>query len=373
MPPRSPESPPLAGGADFTACRQLLRTGSRSFYAASFLLPGVVREPASALYAFCRVSDDAADLETDGPAALERMRKRLAAVYAGTPRAQPIDRAFAATVERYAIPRALPEALFEGFDWDLAGRRYATLEDLRDYAARVAGTVGVMMSLIMGVRDPELLARAADLGIAMQLSNIARDVGEDARNGRIYLPLEWLADAGIDPEGFLRAPAAGPQLASVVRRLLDEAAATYASADPAIDRLPKACQPGIRAARLLYAEIGCEVDRTGLDSVSRRAVVPGWRKAALVAQAMSPMGAPGAQPATGPARAARFLVDAVLYAPNPSSSLRGDAAFAPPPWWNLNARVHRVIDLFERLERRELSRRRGRPAMSGRRSPEPIA
>ena len=99
------------------------------------------------------------------------------------------------------IPRALPEALLEGFAWDAAGRRYETLDEVEHYAARVAGCVGAMMTLVMGRRDPAILARACDLGVAMQLTNICRDVGEDARAGRLYLPLAWLRDNGIDPDG----------------------------------------------------------------------------------------------------------------------------------------------------------------------------
>ena len=97
----------------------------------------------------------------------------------------------------------MPDALFEGLQWDCEGRRYEDLEALHAYAARVAGAVGVMMALLMGVRDADALARACDLGVAMQLTNIARDVGEDARAGRLYLPLDWLREAGLDPAAFL--------------------------------------------------------------------------------------------------------------------------------------------------------------------------
>ncbi len=113
---------------------------------------------------------------------------------------QPWTRAFAAVVSCHEIPRALPDALVEGLAWDVAGRSYDTLAELEAYAARVAGAVGVMMALVMGTRDAGALARAADLGVAMQLTNIARDVGEDASMGRIYLPRQWLREAGIEPE-----------------------------------------------------------------------------------------------------------------------------------------------------------------------------
>ena len=118
------------------ACRALLRGGSKSFDAAAKLLPRAVRDPAVALYAFCREADDAID---DGTANLDWLRERLALAYSGRPLAVPADRAFARVVQRFAIPRILPEALLEGFAWDAEGRRYQTLADLRDYAVRVAG------------------------------------------------------------------------------------------------------------------------------------------------------------------------------------------------------------------------------------------
>jgi phytoene synthase len=146
--------------------------------------------------------------------------------------------------------------------------------------------VGVLLTLLMGELREETLSRARDLGIAMQLTNIARDVGEDARRGRLYLPLDWLEEAGIEPEAFLRHPRPSPALAGVVRRLLEEAERRYASADVGIEQLPPRCRPAIRAARLIYAEIGACVSQANFDSVSRRAVVPRWRKLWLVGGAV---------------------------------------------------------------------------------------
>jgi phytoene synthase len=191
--------------ADLAACRLLLEDGSKSFHAASRLLPARIAVPATALYAFCRVADDAIDLD-DSPAALAGLQARLADIYAGTPQDAAADRAMAAVVTRYAIPRAIPDALIEGFAWDRAGRQYENFSALTAYATRVAGTVGVMMALLMGERRPAVVARACDLGIAMQLTNIARDVGEDARNGRLYLPRDWLLEVGIVPAEFLASP-----------------------------------------------------------------------------------------------------------------------------------------------------------------------
>jgi hypothetical protein len=125
-------------------CREILRVGSKSFHAASLLLPERVREPASVVYAFCRVSDDAVDLVSprESPAAVERLRGRLARVYEARPDNHPVDRALTVVVERHGLPRAVPEALLDGFAWDVEGRRYESREALYDYCARVAGTVG---------------------------------------------------------------------------------------------------------------------------------------------------------------------------------------------------------------------------------------
>ncbi len=341
MPMSSPEER-AAERADLAACARLLRAGSLTFHAASRFLPRAIREPATALYAFCRVADDAVDRGGDGARAVEALRERLRLCYAGRPVDDPVDRAFARLVLAHAIPRALPEALVEGLAWDVAGRRYETLEDLQAYGARVAGTVGAMMTVIMGRREPGVVARACDLGIAMQLTNIARDVGEDARMGRLYLPQAMLRAEGIDPDAFLADPRFGPGLARVVRAVLAAADELYEAAMPGIAALPPACRPGITAARFLYAGIGREVERLGYDSVTRRAVVPAGRKARLVGQALAAtLTFDGADRA--PAGAARFLVDAV-------------AATSPPPDGRTLGPLLRLLALFERLERQERMR-----------------
>ena len=323
--------------ADLAACRAALAGGSRTFWAASLLLPRRVRDPATALYAFCRAADDAIDLG-GGADALADLHARLAAAYAGRPRDTAVDRAFAHTVAAYGIPQALPDALIEGMAWDTEGRRCATLGDLNAYAARVAGTVGVMMALLMGVRDQAALARACDLGVAMQLSNIARDVGEDARNGRLYLPLDWLRAAGIDPDRFLADPVWTPALEAVVARLRAVAAALYRQAEGGIDRLPSDCRPAIFAARFLYAGIGEAAGRLGPDLLDRRAVVPGGRKATLVARALGRALVLGGTAEGPPLPETRFLVEAAVRAP------------AARP---LEGRLARVIVMFERLARAE--------------------
>lgn len=211
----------IGSEADLQACVALMRTGSKTFFAASRLLPQRVRASSIALYAFCRVADDMVDGgEHSLNEAMALLSQRLDGIYAGDPQDHVEDRALAIVVQRHALPRALLDALLDGFAWDAEGRRYETLEDVHDYGARVAGSVGAMMCWIMGVRSPQALARACELGVAMQLTNIARDVGEDARNGRLYLPRRWLAEAGIDADAWLLNPVCTPALQGVIERLL---------------------------------------------------------------------------------------------------------------------------------------------------------
>jgi phytoene synthase len=275
----------MIGAEDMAACRAMIRTGSLSFHAASRLLPARVRDPALALYAFCRVADDDVDEVQDKAHAVLRLRERLDLIYAGKPEARPSDRAFAAVVGDFDLPRALPDALLEGLAWDATGRRYRTLSELYAYSARVASAVGVMMCVLMRVRDPDALARAADLGLAMQLTNIARDVGEDARAGRLFLPLDWLEEAGIDAEAFLADPCPSPALASVTARLLAVAEGLYQRSGAGVFSLPSDCRLGIAAARHIYAAIGTQVARAGHDSVTRRARTSRGQKLGLMGRA----------------------------------------------------------------------------------------
>ncbi len=264
--------------ADIDHCAEVISHGSRSFHAASRLLPRALRDPALGLYAFCRLADDEVDLNAGKKPAVARLRARLELCYAGRPRNVPEDRAFAGIIEAFDMPRALPEALLEGLEWDAEGRRHASLSELRAYSARVASAVGAMMCVLMRVRDRDALARACDLGVAMQLTNIARDVGEDAREGRLYLPLDWMQEAGMDPDVFLARPEYGPALAALVARLLREAEALYVRSEAGIAALPLSCRPGIFAARYIYDGIGRQLRAAGCDSVGHRARTTGAQK-----------------------------------------------------------------------------------------------
>jgi phytoene synthase len=337
MPPASPETV----HADMAACRAMLAGGSKSFAAAAKLLPRRVAEPATALYAFCRVADDLID-EGGGAAGMAELRARLDGIYAGRPHAHVADRAFARIVARFAIPRALPEALLEGLAWDTEGRQCTDEAALVAYSARVAAAVGAIMTLLMGSRDSDALARACDLGVAMQMTNIARDVGEDARNGRLYLPHDWLRAEGIEPAEFLAAPVFTPALGRVVARLLRTADALYRRSEAGIAMLPRDCRSGIAAARFVYAEIGRQVERQGHDSVSRRAVVPAHRKLRLMARSLVLLGDRPADLEAPPLPGTAFLVEAVEATPLPE---------LPLPLPGFRERVLWAVELFDRLDR----------------------
>jgi 15-cis-phytoene synthase len=259
---------------DRLACRAWIARHSKSFYLSSLLLPARVRQASWALYAFCRRADDAVDEQAaGGMARVEALRARLERVYAGRADDDPIDRAFAAVVERHAIPRALPEALLSGMEMDARGTRYADDDELLVYCFRVAATVGLMMTRVMGASDDVAYLRAADLGVAMQLTNIARDVGEDERRGRVYLPAALLDGVGGDRK-------------AAVRALLARAEAHYRAADRGVPLLPRDCRFAIASARNIYSAIGTAIARNGYDSLSQRAYVSLPRKLWLVARAL---------------------------------------------------------------------------------------
>lgn len=272
--------------SDMEYCQDAIRNGSLSFHAASLLLPKVVRDPCLALYAFCRLADDEVDLKTDKSASVRDLVARLDDVYSGRPRNSPMDRAFARMVETYDMPRALPEALIEGLVWDAMGKEYDTFDDLVSYAARVASAVGAMMCVIMGARDADVLARACDLGVAMQLTNIARDIGEDAREGRLYIPHHWLSIHGLQRDDVIGLRETRPEIQLITRQLLAQADRLYHRSEAGIVHLPWRTRPAMFAARHIYAAIGDSLRQNGYDNITRRARTTKTTKAKLLGLSM---------------------------------------------------------------------------------------
>jgi phytoene synthase len=270
--------------------RDMIRRGSRSFALASRLFDRDTRDHAWMLYAWCRHCDDAIDGQELGMAApapaparsdpactLAHLRTETLRALAGEPVAEPAFLALQRVARAHDIPVRHALDLLAGFEMDVTGHHYRTLDETLLYCYRVAGVVGVMMALVMGARDPRVLQRAADLGIGFQLTNIARDVVDDARNGRCYLPSDWLAAAGI-PSAGLTDPAQRPALARVVGRLLDEADRYYASAATGLQALGFRSAWAVATALGVYRDIGRVVRERGERAWDNRAVVGTWRK-----------------------------------------------------------------------------------------------
>lgn len=273
---------------DSQIVEQIMCNGSQSFYFATKILPAWMFTPTLALYAFCRKADDLVDdAQPDDVDPICNLRDQLQRCYQSSEiGGTPTLRVFFATVRGFGIPQGFLDALIEGFQWDRDEKKYETWSDTLDYCARAASSVGCLMTVLMGKRDRMTLARACDLGLAMQITNVCRDVGEDATMGRLYLPRQWFREEGIEPDEFLSRPNMSPGVGRVIKRALDEADKLYARADLGIAMLPRDCQLAIYAARLIYSEIGAVVRRNNYDSVSRHAKTGKLKKLSLLLKAV---------------------------------------------------------------------------------------
>ena len=264
------------------ASRETIQKGSQSFAAAAALFDPQTRADAEMLYAWCRHCDDVIDGQTLGHEremlAPDEVQRRLEDLYArtrsalaGEPTDDPAFAAFREVARRRAIPERYAIELIDGFAMDVSGRRYETIDDTLDYCWHVAGVVGAMMAIVMGVRPDDLatLRRAQDLGLAFQLTNIARDIVEDAQNGRVYLPADWLAQAGV-PEGAIAAPEHPAAVAGLAKRLVDAAEPYYASARWGLRGLPFRSAWAVAAALGVYREIGVKVVARGAKAWDQR-------------------------------------------------------------------------------------------------------
>ena len=263
--------------------RTAIANGSKSFALASRMMPRASRDQVALVYAWCRRADDAVDEvpASAQPAALATLEHELDEIYRGTP-ADPVLAGFGEVVRVRSIPRAYPAALLAGMGMDVTGTRYQTLDDLKAYCWRVAAVVGLMMSHVLGVRRDEALVEAAHLGIAMQLTNVCRDVAEDWQRGRLYIPDQLLAKHGAPGladrlGGPLPADAVAP-LARAVEELLAIADTHYRRADRGIAALPWRGALAVRAARRIYAAIGGRIAAQRHDVTAGRAVVSTPRK-----------------------------------------------------------------------------------------------
>lgn len=268
-----------------------IEQGSKSFAAAARLFDAHTRDSVVLLYAWCRHCDDVIDGQELGFARaerdpttpqqrLQRLRALTEAAYTDAVPEELVFQAFARVVRRHAIDRRYPLDLLEGFRLDVEGAHYETLDDTLRYSYHVAGAVGVMMAQIMGVRDEPTLDRACDLGLAFQLTNIARDIAEDAANGRCYIPAAWLHEEGVSRD-MLPSPAHAAAASRLSARLVDAAEPYYESALIGIRRLPLRSAWAIAAARNVYRAIGSELVRRGERAALQRMTTSSRQKALL--------------------------------------------------------------------------------------------
>lgn len=274
--------------------RESIARGSKSFSAASLLFDPATRERAWLLYAWCRACDDIADGQDhghemtrvdDAPARLASMRARTEAALRGDVVGDPAFDALRLVAAETGLPPAWPRDLLAGFALDAEEWRPRSEDDLYRYCYHVAGVVGCMMAVVMGVSpdDDATLDRACDLGMAFQLANIARDLDEDDRAGRCYLPIEWLAEMDVSPGQAMR-PFYRPRIAVLARRLTDRAAAFEASARVGTRALSTRSAWAVLAAADIYGGIGREVARRGERAWDRRVTTSGLQKLVFVAR-----------------------------------------------------------------------------------------
>jgi phytoene synthase len=260
----------------YALCAALTYEHSRTFHLASALLPGAKRRAARALYAFCRVSDDLVDRPGgDARAGLEAWRRRALAPDPAPD--DPIALAWADTRARYQIPVQYGHQLLDGIAQDLRTARYRTFDELAEYCYGVASTVGLMTMHIIGFSGPAAIPYAVKLGVALQLTNILRDVGEDWRAGRLYLPLDELATFGLG-EADVAAGRVDERWCALMRFQIERTRHLYAEAWPGIALLHRDGRLAIAAAAGLYQAILEDIAAHDYDVFSRRAYVSTWGK-----------------------------------------------------------------------------------------------
>lgn len=290
------------------AARDTIGKGSKSFAAASHLFDRQTRERAWMLYAWCRVCDDLADgqelghgaTRVDDPAArIATITERTEAALAGETVGDPCFDALRIVAAETALPHRFAHDLIAGFALDADDWRPRSEADLMRYCYHVAGVVGCMMAVVMGVspQDEDTLDRACDLGMAFQLCNIARDIEEDDRIGRCYLPMEWLAEMDMPPGQHMKPPFR-QRLAVLARRLVDRAEAYEASARVGARALPFRSAWAVLAAAGIYGGIGREVAARGEHAWDHRARTSTAQKLGWIARALGEAAGRRSVPAT---------------------------------------------------------------------------
>jgi 15-cis-phytoene synthase len=261
----------------YAACKVVTEQHSRTFSLAASLLPPPQRRAVHALYAFCRISDDFVDRGDASQARsnLELWRER---VLSNRPTPEdPVAFAWADTCHRYCIPRRAVEHLLDGVARDLETVRYDTFDDLAVYCYGVASTVGLMYMAIIGALSDLAVSYAVRLGVALQMTNILRDIGEDWRSGRVYLPREDLEAFGVTEDHFRRG-VVDPSWRDLMRFEIERTRQLYAQSLPGIPLLSKDGRLAVAAAAVFYRDILVDIEAHDYDVFSRRAYVSTWGK-----------------------------------------------------------------------------------------------
>ncbi len=277
--------PRVTRDGDYARCAEITRRASSNFYYAFMLLPLERRRALYAVYAFCRFVDDIADDDgvNDAAAMLARWRVELDKVFAGTP-SRAISRALSENVRRFNIPRRYFEEVIDGVEMDLTRRRYNTFADLSLYCRRVASAVGLICIEIFGYRKQSARVYAERLGIAFQLTNIIRDVREDATRGRIYLPLEDLARFNVS-EGEILNSVYSARFRSLMEFEAVRARQYYREAEQALAEEDRGSMLAAEGMRLIYATLLERIARANYRVFDRRLRLSATRKLYLVGRA----------------------------------------------------------------------------------------
>ncbi len=272
-----------------------IERGSKSFARASKLFSKQTRERAWLLYSWCRACDDLADGQDhghgmssvpDAEKTIAAMRMMTARAHGGEQTGKPAFDAFGVVAAECHIPKSFADDMIDGFDLDAKGWRPATENDLFQYCYHVAGAVGCMMAIVMGVSasDEDVLDRACDLGLAFQLSNISRDIAEDAEAGRRYLPEDWLIEMRFNPENIMD-PSRRDALVILINRLCDLAADYEKSARVGAASLPFRSRWAVLAAAGIYGDIARKVKASDGGSLEDRVFTSKFAKAGWIAKA----------------------------------------------------------------------------------------
>ena len=269
--------------AAYEQCRQLHAEHGKTYYLASLLLPPEKRPYVWALYGFARYADEFVDSMTaPDPDALLRWGADFLDTLGpnGRPAQDPIAQAMLHTMRRWNIPRQHVEAFLESMQMDITVTGYATYADLEHYMYGSAAVIGLQMLPILEPLTPEAGARARALGEAFQMSNFIRDVGEDLKRGRVYLPQEDLDTFGVTREALARGVVT-PLIRELLAFEIERTRALYAFAEPGVDMLHPTSRDCVRTALVLYGEILDAVERAGYQVLTRRVSVPLPRRLAV--------------------------------------------------------------------------------------------